>query len=197
VTAAVDVFVVDNYDSFTMNLVQPLRAWGNTVEVARNDAFDPAALIARRPRRIVLSPGPGRPAEAGRCLELVALAAAAGVPLLGVCLGHQAVAEAFGARVVHAQHPLHGRATPVRHDGQGIFRGLPSPFDAARYHSLSVDPALPEALVATAWAQDGTLMGLRHRSHPVEGVQFHPESYLTDAGSALLRNFVEGPEGPA
>ncbi|MGE0708526.1 MAG: aminodeoxychorismate/anthranilate synthase component II [Planctomycetota bacterium] len=187
------VLVVDNYDSFTMNLVQPLLARGHEVLVHRNDALTVADALALAPARVILSPGPNRPEQAGICLELIAAAAALRLPLLGVCLGHQALGLAFGARVAEARRPLHGRATPVRHDGQGVLRGLPDPFPAARYHSLAVLPPLPDALLATAWAEDGELMGLRHRELPLEGVQFHPESYLTPVGEALLENFVQGP----
>lgn len=187
------ILVIDNYDSFTMNLVQPLRAWGHEVTTVRNDALAVAEARALRPERIVLSPGPNRPERAGICLELVAAAAEGGVPLLGVCLGHQCVAVAFGARVVEAEHPLHGRPSEISHDGEGVFRDLASPLQAARYHSLAVDPTtLPPSLVPTAWASDGTLMGVRHTTLPIEGVQFHPESYLTPLGEPLLRNFVEG-----
>ncbi|RMG15394.1 MAG: aminodeoxychorismate/anthranilate synthase component II [Planctomycetota bacterium] len=177
-----------------MNLVQPLRAWGCAVEVVRNDAWTVDAALAWRPERIVLSPGPGGPPEAGICVELVRAAAARGIPLLGVCLGHQCLAAAFGGRVREARRPLHGRASLVRHDGRGIFRGLPSPLRAARYHSLAVDPAaLPACLEPSAWAEDGTLMALRHRRRPLVGLQFHPESYLSPEGEALLRNFAYTP----
>ncbi len=187
------VLVVDNYDSFTMNLVQPLRAWGCEVLVRRNDEVDVAGALALAPERIVLSPGPNRPEQSGVCCALIPAAGAAGVPLLGVCLGLQALAVAFGGRVVRARRPLHGRATPIRHDGTGVLRGLPSPLLAARYHSLVVSRRrLPRDLVPTAWSEEGELMGLRHRTLPLEGVQFHPESYLTAEGDALLRNFVQG-----
>lgn len=187
------LLVVDNYDSFTMNLVQPLRAWGHEVVVRRNDALGVAEALALEPARVVLSPGPNRPEQAGVCVELVRAAAAIDLPVLGVCLGHQCLAAAWGGEVVEADRPLHGRATEVTHDGRGVFRGLPSPFPAARYHSLVVDPAtLPAELEPTAWG-DGMLMGLRHRELPLEGVQFHPESYLTPLGERVLRNFVESP----
>jgi anthranilate synthase/aminodeoxychorismate synthase-like glutamine amidotransferase len=186
----VRLLVIDNYDSFTMNLVQPLLAWGHSVEVHRNDALSVAQALATRPERVILSPGPRRPEEAGICVELIAAAAEQRIPLLGVCLGHQAIAVAFGGEVAESRHPLHGRATPIRHDGRGVLSGLPNPFSAARYHSLAVRPELPECLVPTAWAEDGELMGLRHRDLPLEGVQFHPESYLTPVGDALLANFL-------
>ena len=190
------LLVIDNYDSFTMNLVQPLRAWGLAVHVVRNDQATVAELLARRPERVILSPGPNRPEQAGVCLELVAACAERAIPLLGVCLGHQALALAFGGEVVEAREPLHGRATTIRHDGAGVFRGLPSPLSAARYHSLIVGPALPSVLRACAWSEAGEVMGLRHSELPLAGVQFHPESYLTPHGDALLRNFVEGPASP-
>jgi len=188
----VRVLLIDNYDSFTHNLVQPLIAWGHEVLVHRNDALSAAEALALEPERVLLSPGPNRPEQAGICLELIAAAAERRLPLLGVCLGHQAIAHHFGGRVVEAQRPLHGRATPIRHDGLGVLAGLESPFPAARYHSLSVATPLPPGLVETAWADDGELMGLRHEELPLEGVQFHPESYLTPLGDALLRNFVGG-----
>lgn len=184
------ILVLDNYDSFTWNLVQPLRAWGLSLEVVRNDALTLRAALALRPTRILLSPGPNRPEQAGISLALVRAAAARSIPLLGVCLGHQALGLALGGRVVRARRPLHGRASLVSHDGQGVFRGLPSPLPAARYHSLVVARRLPATLRATAWADDGTLMGIRHRSLPLEGVQFHPESHLTPHGERLLWNFV-------
>jgi anthranilate synthase/aminodeoxychorismate synthase-like glutamine amidotransferase len=174
-----------------MNLVQPLRARGLDVRVHRNDALTVDEALALAPSRIILSPGPNRPEQAGISVALVRAAAARAIPLLGVCLGHQAIGLAFGGRVVRARRPLHGRASAVTHDGQGVFRGLPSPFVAARYHSLCVSTRrLPRDLVPTAWADDGTLMGLRHRAAPIEGVQFHPESFLTPLGDRLLANFV-------
>ncbi len=188
------LLVVDNYDSFTHNLVQPLLAWGLDVRVVRNDALTVDEALALRPSRVLLSPGPNRPEDAGVCVALVRAAAARGLPLLGVCLGHQAIGVAFGARCVRARRPLHGRTSQVAHDDDGVFRGLPSPLVAARYHSLCVSARrLPAALVATAWADDGTLMGLRHRTAPIEGVQFHPESFMTPEGERLLRNFVDLP----
>lgn len=188
------LLVVDNFDSFTMNLVQPLRAWGWVVEVRRNDA-SLETLLALEPAGVILSPGPNRPEQAGVCLELVQAAAAQRLPLLGVCLGHQCLAAAFGGQVLEARQPLHGRPSSIEHDGQGVFRGLPSPLLAGRYHSLVVAPELPEALVPSAWSAAGELMGLRHRDLPLEGVQFHPESYLTPLGERLLQNFVGGLSG--
>jgi len=184
------ILVIDNYDSFVWNLVQILRALGHEVVVRRNDALGVAECFALGPERIVISPGPKGPRDAGVCLELVRGAAARGVPLLGVCLGHQCIGEAFGGRVVRARSPLHGEASPITHDGRELFDGIPSPFLAARYHSLAVSKRLPRALEATAWAADGTLMGVRHRSAPIEGVQFHPESFLTENGARIIANFV-------
>jgi len=192
------ILMIDNYDSFTYNLVQMLAAAGAEVEVVRNDAEPVDALLARRPAGIVVSPGPGRPEGAGVCLELLARRPA--LPLLGVCLGHQAMGVAFGATVRRAEHLMHGKTSRVSHDGAGVFAGLPDPFEATRYHSLDVDPdTLPGELVPTAWSDDGTLMGMRHRELPWEGVQFHPESVLTADGPALLGNFLrlcgEGRDG--
>jgi anthranilate synthase/aminodeoxychorismate synthase-like glutamine amidotransferase len=183
------ILVVDNYDSFTYNLVQMLAGAGARVEVVRNDVESAAALVARGPAGIVLSPGPGRPEAAGVCMAL--LAARPRLPLLGVCLGHQAMGAAFGAEVVRSPRPMHGKTSRVSHDGRGLFAGLPQPFEATRYHSLEVAPAtLPEELVACAWSDDGALMGLRHVELPWEGVQFHPESVLTDAGPLLMANVL-------
>jgi anthranilate synthase/aminodeoxychorismate synthase-like glutamine amidotransferase len=183
------IVVLDNYDSFTYNLVQMLAAAGARVEVLRNDAATPEELLGRRPRGIVLSPGPGRPESAGISIELIRRQAP--VPLLGVCLGHQALAVAFGARVERAPRLMHGKTSLVRHDGGGLFAGLPDPFEATRYHSLAVcEDSLPPELAATAWSDDGILMGLVHRRLPYFGVQFHPESVLTAAGPRLLANFL-------
>ena len=183
------VLLLDNLDSFTHNLAQGLEALGAEVRVLRARGATLAALERVRPSHLVLSPGPGHPRQAR--LSLAALRRFAGrLPLLGVCLGHQALAHAFGARVARAARPLHGQASPVRHDDQGIFHGLPQGFAAGRYHSLAVDAAgLPGALRVTAWADDGTVMGLRHTSG-AEGVQFHPESILTPCGNRLLANFL-------
>ena len=183
------ILVIDNYDSFTWNLVHYLQELGAGVEVVRNDALSARAALALAPAAILLSPGPGTPAGAGICRDVIAGAADAGVPLLGVCLGHQAIGEVFGGRVVRAA-PMHGKTSPVAHDGSGVFAGLPSPFTATRYHSLVVDPAtLPDALVANAHAGD-TIMGLRHRTRPIHGVQFHPESIASEHGHALLATFL-------
>jgi anthranilate synthase/aminodeoxychorismate synthase-like glutamine amidotransferase len=183
------ILVVDNYDSFTYNLVQMLAAAGAAVEVVRNDAAGAEAMLGRRPRGIVLSPGPGRPEAAGVCVELIRRRAA--VPLLGVCLGHQALGVAFGAVVERASQLMHGKTSQVRHDGGGLFAGLPNPFEATRYHSLTVrEDSLPPELAATAWSEDGVLMGVEHRELPYTGVQFHPESVLTASGPQLLANFL-------
>ncbi len=185
------ILVVDNYDSFTWNLVQGLGALGAEVEVVRNDRIDVEGIERMSPTHLVISPGPGRPEDAGVSTEAVRRLAGR-LPILGVCLGHQCIARAFGGDVVRAGRLMHGKTSPVRHDGLGVFRGLPNPFVAARYHSLVVrEETLPEALVATAHSDRGELMGLRHREWALEGVQFHPESFLTDAGMELLRNFME------
>jgi len=184
------LLVVDNHDSFTWNLVHGLMRWASDVEVVQSDEVSVAQVLARRPRGIVLSPGPGRPADAGVSMELVK-AAAPLVPMLGVCLGHQVVCEAYGARVERAARPLHGVAWSVRHDGRGIFSSLPSPLRVARYHSLLVrEASLPACLQATCWTNEGELMGVRHRDHPLESVQFHPESFMTELGDRMLHHFV-------
>ena len=189
------VFVLDNYDSFTYNLVQYLGELGARVEVRRNDQVTPAEVEAMAPGRIVLSPGPCTPQEAGITIALI-LHFAGKVPLLGVCLGHQAIGAAFGGNVVRAPHLMHGKTSEVRHDGETIFDGLPSPMTATRYHSLIVEEkTLPSDLAVSAYAieRDGsrTIMGLRHRKFPIEGVQFHPESVLTGQGKQLVANFLE------
>jgi anthranilate synthase component 2 len=189
------MLVIDNYDSFTYNLVQYLGELGQQPEVIRNDDATVDEVAARGPLGIVISPGPCTPAEAGICTDLVRELGAE-TPILGVCLGHQCIGEAYGGLVVRAPQVMHGKLSQVKHDGLGVFAGLPNPLVATRYHSLVVEPeSLPEALLPTAWAPavDGTqvLMGVRHREHPVEGVQFHPESILTDNGHDLLRNFID------
>ncbi|MCC6472301.1 MAG: aminodeoxychorismate/anthranilate synthase component II [Burkholderiales bacterium] len=185
------LLMIDNYDSFTYNLVQYFGELGEEVRVVRNDEITPAGVAALAPARIVISPGPCAPAQAGISLAVIREFGAR-VPLLGVCLGHQALGEAYGARVVHARALMHGKTSPILHGGRGVFRGLPSPFTATRYHSLAVERAsLPECLEVTAQTEDGEIMGLRHRSHPVQGVQFHPESILTEHGHRLLANFLE------
>jgi anthranilate synthase component 2 len=187
------VVVVDNYDSFTFNLVQYLAELGADTAVVRNDALSSAEVIAAEPAAIVLSPGPGRPEDAGICVELVRDAARASVPLLGVCLGHQAIGLAFGGRVVNAARIMHGKRSDIEHAGEGLFAGLTNPLRATRYHSLVVERAsLPLPLVLTAWTSDGTVMGVQHRHQPVHGVQFHPESIGTPQGRALLANMLNG-----
>ena len=181
--------MLDNYDSFTYNLVQLLARIGAEVTVARNDQITVAEVAEQRPDAIVISPGPSRPERAGISVELVQRLGTS-VPMLGVCLGHQAIGAAYGAEVIRVP-PVHGKARPVHHSGAGSFEGLPSPFDAGRYHSLAVGrDSLPASLEVTAWAEDGVIMGMRHRSHPVEGFQFHPESILTDDGAELVGNFL-------
>ncbi len=187
---AARVLMVDNYDSFTFNLVQYLGELGAEVEVFRNDAVDVAGIRARRPDGLVLSPGPCTPDDAGVTLEAIR-ALAGELPILGVCLGHQAIGQAFGGRVVRNARIVHGKSSPVRHASAGVFAGLPSPFEAGRYHSLVVERAtLPAALEVTAWTDEDEIMGLRHRSLDVEGVQFHPESILTLEGKRLLGNWL-------
>jgi len=184
------LLMIDNYDSFTYNLVQYLGELGAQVSVVRNDAITLAEVEARRPERIVVSPGPCTPSEAGISVPLIQRFAGR-VPILGVCLGHQAIGQAFGARVVRAQRVMHGKLSPVAHEGAGVFEGLPSPFHATRYHSLALErDSLPDALEVTATADDGEIMGVRHRSYAVEGVQFHPEAILTEHGRTLLANFL-------
>jgi anthranilate synthase component 2 len=192
------ILLIDNYDSFTYNLVHALGELGARVEVRRNDALDVAAALALRPEAIVLSPGPCDPDRAGICLPLARAAAGAGVPLLGVCLGHQTIGQAFGGTVIRHDEIVHGKLGQVHHAGRGVFAGLPAPFAATRYHSLVVRRAdLPACLEVTAELADGTIMGLRHRDRPVEGVQFHPESIASDHGAALLRNFLSQVAAPA
>jgi anthranilate synthase/aminodeoxychorismate synthase-like glutamine amidotransferase len=184
------VLVVDNYDSFTFNLVQCLTALGATCTVEPSDAASPEAARAGRFDGVLISPGPGAPEQAGRSLEVIAALAGA-LPMLGVCLGHQALAQAFGARVERAPRPVHGKTSLISHDGRGIFRALPSPFPATRYHSLVVArDELPGALEISAEAPDGAIMGLRHRDLPLESVQFHPESILTEHGPRLVQNWL-------
>ena len=189
------LLMIDNYDSFTFNLVQYFGELGQEVTVVRNDALDVAGIEKLSPERIVISPGPGRPDDAGVSLGVIAQLGAR-IPILGVCLGHQALGQAFGARIVRAERIMHGKTSMVRHAGVGVFAGLPDPFEATRYHSLVVEKnSLPAELEVTAWTQndDGgveAIMGLRHKSLRVEGVQFHPESILTQHGHDLLRNFL-------
>lgn len=188
------ITVVDNYDSFTYNLVQQIeRLAGERLEVVRNDEFDCDALLRAKPRALVISPGPGIPARAGRCLELIR--ANTDIPLLGVCLGHQAIAEAFGASVVRGEEPVHGKVSAVRHEGAGLFAGCEQPLQTARYHSLVVDRStLPAFLRVDAVTDDGAVMALSHRDRPMFGIQFHPESYGTTGGDRLIENFLRACE---
>jgi anthranilate synthase component 2 len=192
------LLLIDNYDSFTYNLYHYLGELGAQVAVHRNDAIDVQVAMAMNPSAILLSPGPCDPDQAGICLALVAAAAETRVPLLGVCLGHQAIGQAFGGRVVRANEIMHGKIGTIRHGGAGVFRGLPSPFAATRYHSLIVERStLPPELEITAEVSDGTVMGLQHRDLPIHGVQFHPESIASEHGHALLRNFLALARVPA
>ena len=185
------LLMIDNYDSFTYNLVQYLGELGADVDVVRNDVEDVDTLMARRPSGLVVSPGPGEPTAAGVSVEAVERFASAGIPVLGVCLGHQAIGVAFGGRIVRARSIMHGKTSEIGHSGQGIFAGLPQPFEATRYHSLVIErESCPDVLEVTARTADGEIMGVRHRELPVEGVQFHPESILTTVGKQLLANFL-------
>jgi anthranilate synthase component II len=185
------IVMIDNYDSFTYNLVQYLEEIGTTVRVVRNDVMTVAEIDALQPAAIVISPGPGGPQDAGVCLDLVRKLSGS-VPILGVCLGHQTIGAAFGAQIVHAQRLMHGKTSMVTGDGQGIFQGVATPFQAMRYHSLAVArDSLPDCLKITATSEDGEIMGLRHVEHATEGIQFHPESIMTTIGKRLLRNFVK------
>jgi anthranilate synthase component 2 len=184
------VLILDNYDSFTYNLVQYLSELGAEVLVRRNDEVSPAEIGKLHLDRIVISPGPCTPSEAGISLEVVRKASME-VPLLGVCLGHQAIGQAYGARIVRWE-PVHGKTARILHDGEGVYRGLPQGFEATRYHSLVIEPdSVPQHLLVTSQTEDGVIMGVRHRELPVEGVQFHPESVLTESGRELLKNFLE------
>ena len=185
------LLMIDNYDSFTYNLVQYFGELGADVRVFRNDEISVEQIAALAPAQIVVSPGPCSPAEAG--ISVAAIQAFAGkIPLLGVCLGHQSIGAAFGGRIVHAQKLMHGKTSPVHHLDTGVFRGLPNPLTCTRYHSLAIErSSLPDCLEVTAWTEDGEIMGVRHRTLDVEGVQFHPESILTECGHALLKNFLD------
>jgi len=189
------LLMIDNYDSFTYNLVQYLGELGETVRVVRNDEVTLDQIESMAPARIVISPGPCTPNEAG--ISLATIGRFAGrIPILGVCLGHQAIGQAFGGKVVHARTLMHGKVSRIHHSGKGVFAGLPSPYDATRYHSLAIERAsCPAELEVTAWTDDGEIMGVRHRALAVEGVQFHPESILTEHGHALLRNFLNDKRG--
>ncbi len=185
------LLMIDNYDSFTYNLVQYFGELGADVKVFRNDELTLEQIALMKPERIVISPGPCTPNEAG--ISVPAIREFAGkIPILGVCLGHQSIGAAFGGRIVHAKRLMHGKTSPVYHEGQGVFRGLPNPVTCTRYHSLAIErESLPEVLAVTAWTDDGEIMGVRHKTLAVEGVQFHPESILTEHGHELLKNFLE------
>ena len=192
------LLLIDNYDSFTYNLVHYLGELGARMEVRRNDALSVSEAMAMRPAGILLSPGPCDPDQAGICLDLTRAAAEARVPLMGVCLGHQTIGQAFGGEVVRCDEIVHGKLGQIHHAGGGLFEGLPSPFAATRYHSLVVERArLPDALEVTAWLENGTIMGLRHRELPIHGVQFHPESIASEHGHAMLQNFLDEMKVPA
>jgi len=185
------ILVIDNYDSFTYNLVQYLGEMGAELDVRRNDTLTVAEVVQMAPEKIVISPGPGTPDDAGITLELIREFGPR-TPIFGVCLGQQAIGQALGGRVIRAEKLMHGKTSPVRHNGHGVFRGLPSPLEATRYHSLIVErDSLPDSLEITAETDDGEIMGLKHKSWPLEGVQFHPESVLTEHGKQILRNFLE------
>ena len=185
------LLMIDNYDSFTYNLVQYLGELGEEVIVRRNDEIDLDEVAAMKPGRIVVSPGPCTPGEAGISVPLIERFAGK-IPLLGVCLGHQSIGQAFGGRIVHARELMHGKTSAIEHTGKGVFHSLPNPLQATRYHSLVIErDSLPDCLEVTAWSADGEIMGVRHRTLAVEGVQFHPESILTEHGHELLRNFLE------
>ncbi len=183
--------LIDNYDSFTYNLFHFLGELGAEIEVRRNDKVTAAEAVAMKPQGIILSPGPCDPDRAGVCLSLTALAAEKNIPLLGVCLGHQTIGQVFGGKVVRAPEPMHGKMSAIHHEGQSVFRGLPNPIQATRYHSLTVEGAPEDVLAVTARTQDGVVMGLAHRTKPIHGVQFHPESIASEHGHDLLRNFLD------
>ncbi|MFY7698804.1 MAG: anthranilate synthase component II [Burkholderiaceae bacterium] len=191
------VLMIDNYDSFTYNLVQYLGELGANVETIRNDAITPQEIFARsaalKPDRIVISPGPCSPAEAGISVALIQVAMGK-IPLLGVCLGHQAIGAALGGKIIRAKTLMHGKTSKVEHTGQGVFKGLPSPMTVTRYHSLAIErDTLPAELMITAWTQDGEIMGIQHKTYALHGVQFHPESILSEHGHAMLKNFLQEP----
>jgi len=191
------VLMIDNYDSFTYNLVQYLGELGANVETIRNDAITPQEIFARsaalKPDRIVISPGPCSPAEAGISVALIQ-AAMGKIPLLGVCLGHQAIGAALGGKIIRAKTLMHGKTSEVEHTGQGVFKGLPSPMTVTRYHSLAIErDTLPAELMITAWTRDGEIMGIQHKTYALHGVQFHPESILSEHGHAMLKNFLQEP----
>jgi para-aminobenzoate synthetase component 2 len=185
------ILMIDNYDSFTYNLVQAFQVIGEVVQVRRNNKVDLSDMKSLKPNSIVISPGPGSPDDAGISVEAIRHFGAE-LPVLGVCLGHQSIAAAFGGRVIRAERIMHGKTSMILHDGRSIFQGIPNPFEATRYHSLIVEKeSLPDCLEINAWTEEGEIMGIRHREYAVEGVQFHPESILTDAGPSILRNFSD------
>nr|WP_298795508.1 aminodeoxychorismate/anthranilate synthase component II [uncultured Acetobacter sp.] len=185
------ILLIDNYDSFTFNLVHYLGELGERCDVRRNDSLSVEDAMALKPEAIVLSPGPRSPNEAGICCDLIA-AATGKIPVFGVCLGHQAIGQVFGAKVVRAPVPMHGKVSPVFHKEKDVFAGLPDPFNATRYHSLTLEPSsIPDSLDITAWTEDGVIMGICHKQYPISGVQFHPESIASDYGHDLLRNFLQ------
>ncbi len=184
------ILLIDNYDSFTFNLVQYFGELGETVRVERNDAISCDDIAALKPAHIVISPGPCTPNEAGISIELIRRFASQ-IPILGVCLGHQAIGAAFGGKIVRAPTVMHGKVSPIHHDGLGVYKNLPNPFEATRYHSLVIEPeSLPKGLIVTARTAEGVIMGVRHREYVIEGVQFHPESIMTKVGKDLLKNFL-------
>ena len=192
------ILLIDNYDSFTYNLVHYLGELGADVQVHRNDALDVQEAMALKPDGILLSPGPCDPDQAGICLALTEAAAETKTPLLGVCLGHQTIGQAFGGKVVRAGEIVHGKMGTIHHEGGGVFKGLPSPLEGTRYHSLIVErESLPDCLEVTSWLEDGTIMGLSHRTLPIHGVQFHPESIRSEHGHAMLQNFLDTVKEPA
>lgn len=185
------ILVIDNYDSFTYNIVQYLGELGADIEVVRNDEISTAEILKKNPDHILISPGPCSPKEAGISVEVIRQLGGK-IPILGVCLGHQSIGFAFGGNIVRAKNLMHGKTSTIRHDGLGVFKGLPNPFKATRYHSLVIEKeTLPPDLVITAESEDGEIMGVRHKTLPIEGVQFHPESILTESGKALLLNFIK------
>jgi len=189
------ILLIDNYDSFTYNIFQYLSELGEEVVVVRNDKTDIEAIERMKPERIVISPGPSTPLHAGISNDVIKYFAPR-LPILGVCLGHQCIGYSYGGRVVQADRIMHGKSSSIHHNGRGVFAGLPSPFSAIRYHSLMVQrDGLPQCFEITAWTDDGTIMGLRHRDYPLEGVQFHPESFMTEQGKELLNNFLTGGKG--
>ena len=185
------ILMIDNYDSFTYNLVQLLQVIGEEVHVFRNDQIDLSEMESLRPSALVVSPGPGTPYDAGISMEAI-VHLGPRIPVLGVCLGHQSIAGAYGGKVIRADRIMHGKTSLIFHDGRSIYQGLPNPFEAIRYHSLIVEmDSLPDCLERSAWTEEGEIMGLRHRQYRIEGVQFHPESILTDVGSQIIRNFID------